>query len=503
MTSENLSAREKKILAVLFKTNNYITASYLSKLLGVSEKTIYRDLKSIQYNFKSQNLIQQDRGKGYHLNYTPSLKNILYNSKQQNTFFGIDVETRRRNITVLLLLQTPVETSINKLAELYFISNASIVNDLNTIEQELLQYNLSLIRSHNGTHIKGDEYNIRRLLMQKISLFSITNDQSLLYENNDTANEHDLYTFFSHKDISFVKLLLDKAEQILCGKIKDPYYINIFTHILILLKRLENNNNLCIKASYKKHKYNNLIINNCTTLIVNELKKYLNKTIPDNEIFYIYQYLYSSRIDMDNSTVNIEVTDRHNKETVFVDDLISKISQTINCDFTNDANLKTSLLLHIRPLTKRIENNIFISNPLKNDVKENFGQVYQAVASYLKSQLLKPAFKNLSDDEISYIAVYFQASLEKRAQQKRVGIVCSSGIGTSHLLAARVKKTFPDWKIVDIVSANHAHLFNPDNTDIILTTVKINNKKNIPTVLVSAIFTDVDIVKVKQTLQMI
>lgn len=188
MTSENLSAREKKILAVLFKTNNYITASYLSKLLGVSEKTIYRDLKSIQYNFKSQNLIQQDRGKGYRLNYTPSLKNILYNSKQQNTFFGIDVETRRRNITVLLLLQTPVETSINKLAELYFISNASIVNDLNTIEQELLQYNLSLIRSHNGTHIKGDEYNIRRLLMQKISLFSITNDQSLLYENNDTAN---------------------------------------------------------------------------------------------------------------------------------------------------------------------------------------------------------------------------------------------------------------------------------------------------------------------------
>ncbi|WP_432748794.1 BglG family transcription antiterminator [Pectinatus frisingensis] len=442
MTSENLSAREKKILAVLFKTNSYITAAYLSKLLCVSEKTIYRDLKSIQYNFKSKNLIQQDRGKGYRLNYTPSLKNILCNSNQGNTFSGIDVETRRRNITVLLLLQTPVETSINKLAELYFISNASIVNDLNIIEQELLQYDLSLIRSHNGTHIKGDEYNIRRLLMQKISLFSVTNDSFLVCENNDTANEHDLYTFFSHKDISFVKLLLDKAEQMLCGKIKDPYYINIFTHILILLKRLENNKNLCIKDSYKKYQYSNVTITKCTQLIVNELKKYLNKTIPDDEIFYIYQYLYSSRIDMDNGTINVEVTDIHNKETVFVDDLILKISQAINCDFTNDFNLKTSLLLHIRPLTKRIENNIFISNPLKNDVKENFGQVYRAVDSYLKKQLLKPVFKNLSDDEISYIAVYFQVSLEKRVQQKRVGIVCSSGIGTSHLLAARVKKHF-------------------------------------------------------------
>jgi activator of the mannose operon (transcriptional antiterminator) len=159
--------------------------------------------------------------------------------------------------------------------------------------------------------------------------------------------------------------------------------------------------------------------------------------------------------------------------------------------------------LHIRPLTKRIENNIFISNPLKNDVKENFGQVYRAVDSYLKKQLLKPVFKNLSDDEISYIAVYFQVSLEKRVQQKRVGIVCSSGIGTSHLLAARVKKTFPDWEIVDIVSANHANLFSINSVDIVLTTVKINHKKNIPTVLVSAIFTDMDIVKVKQALQMI
>ena len=44
------------------------------------------------------------------------LKNLFQSS--HNNFYGIDVDTRRRNILILLLLQTPTETSINKLAEL-------------------------------------------------------------------------------------------------------------------------------------------------------------------------------------------------------------------------------------------------------------------------------------------------------------------------------------------------------------------------------------------------
>ncbi|MDQ0203928.1 BglG family transcription antiterminator [Pectinatus haikarae] len=503
MTSDILSAREKKILTILLKAGDYTTASRLSRILSVSEKTVYRDFQSIRYKFKSQNFIRQEHGKGYYLDDSSSLKNIIDPVKHKDVFLGIDVETRRRNIAVLLLLQTPVETSINKLAELYFISNASIVNDLNILEQELLQYDLSLIRSRNGTHIEGTEDNIRKLLMQKINLFSASGDQSIFSFVSDTADDHALYSFFSHKDIRFVKLLLDNAEQILCGKIKDPYYINIFTHILILVKRLENNSSLCLKTSLNEYQYKNKIIAHCTTLIMNELKRYLNKTIPENEIFYIYQYLYSSRIDTNQEPPDVKFDIPHNEETAFVDELISKVSSKINFNLSKDITLKTSLLLHIRPLTKRIESRIFISNPLKNDMKKDFTQIYRAVEESLNEQVLKTDFQNLSDDETSYIAVYFQAALERQTQQKRVGIVCSSGVGTSHLLAARVKRAFPDWKIVDIVSASHAHLFNPQDTDLILSTVKIENKKDIPTVVVSAIFNDFDIVRVKQIMQII
>jgi activator of the mannose operon (transcriptional antiterminator) len=332
--------------------------------------------------------------------------------------------------------------------------------------------------------------------------FPMNSAQPLLYENTDTAMDHDLYTFFSHKDISFVKLLLDRVEQILCGKIKDPYYINIFTHVLILIKRLENNEHTVNKGNDETGNYKDKIIFNCTSMVVQEIGKYINHTVPTNEFFYIYQYLYSSRIDPENDNNQLKLEENNDEEKGFVTDLLKRVSMEVKNDFSNDFSLQQALLLHIRPLTKRIESKIFISNPLKDDIKRDFPQIFKAVKQALEKQKLKIAFQNLSDNEISYIVVYFQSALEKKAQQKRVVIVCSSGVGTSHLLAARVKRTFPDWEIVDIVSASRVQKFSPHQVDIILTTVKLE-RQNIPSILVSSIFNKIDAVKVKQALNLI
>lgn len=102
-----------------------------------------------------------------------------------------------------------------------------------------------------------------------------------------------------------------------------------------------------------------------------------------------------------------------------------------------------------------------------------------------------------------HILLYiFKQHQKKEHYKKRVGIICSTGVGTSHLLAARVKRAFPEWKIIDIVSSNHANKFNSDNVDLILTTVKLD-KNDVPCILVSAIFSDVDIMNVKQKLNML
>lgn len=500
MAEQFLTIREKNILSFLIKSERYITAAELSKELNVSQKTIYRDLQAIRDKFGGSQVIVQNRGKGYSIASGMS-KDFFGSNSGGNSFNGMDVDTRRRNIMILLLLQTPMETSINKLAELYYISQASIVNDLNIIEDELEVYGLSLVRSRNGTHIEGKENNIRRLLMQKINQFAYESEQALFNASETAADTHNLAMFFSPKDIGFVKLLLDKTEKMLYGKIKDPYYINIFTHILILLKRLEHDDKLLGESENIAFDYNDKVVESCTKMIINNLENYLNISIPANEIYHIYQYLYSSRIDMENEQVQLNTDGASEDEKQFVEYLIQSVSADIGIDLCLDVTLKRDLILHLRPLKKRLESNIFISNPLKKDIKHDFAPIFIAVRKAVSNKTDK-CFNMLSDDEIAYLVVYFQLALEKRQLNRRVGIVCSTGVGTSHLLAARVKRAFPEWQIVDIVSSNHADRFTAANVDLVLTTIKLE-KKDIPCILVSALFSEVDVAKVKQKINII
>ena len=93
--------------------------------------------------------------------------------------------------------------------------------------------------------------------------------------------------------------------------------------------------------------------------------------------------------------------------------------------------------------------------------------------------------------------MYFQAAFEKYAARKRVLLVCSSGVGTSHLLGARVKRIFPDWEIVDIVSAARVdEAIQRCQPMLVLTTVHIEVQQ-VPTILVSAVLSKYDIAKLK------
>ena len=84
---------------------------------------------------------------------------------------------------------------------------------------------------------------------------------------------------------------------------------------------------------------------------------------------------------------------------------------------------------------------------------------------------------NISIDEISYIATYFQAAVERSVSSKRVLVVCHSGYGTSQLLATRLKRPFPQWTIVDIVSVHRLSEVDMTNIDFIVSSVDIDIKR--------------------------
>lgn len=501
LRSDLLTTREQGILKLLLQAEGYTPIEQLTAAFCVSEKTISRDIRAIEKKFEDQGVFLYKRGKGYKVKDLSGMeakcRDPLPMHRQKS--LGMNIETRRNKIMALLLLYAPSETSINKLAESYYISNASIVNDLAAIDAKLTAKGLSLIRSHNGTHIEGDEVTIRRVLMEHIQSTTLDMDELMLNYDEAVADDHNLYAFFSHKDIYFVKRLLDTAETKLGGAIKDPYYINIFTHILVLLKRVGTAGTLPHPQAVEDYEYENRDIAHCVAMMIKQIGEYLGKNVASDEVFYLYQYIYSARFDGDEDSFELLPNHRGKESIEFARSLIVEVSSRIDCDLTGDLALETSLAMHVDSLAKRVAGQIFITNPLKRELEESFPDLFRVITAALNRQDKKPELQHLGPDELSYIVVYFQAALEKMKQKIRIGIVCSSGVGTSHLLAARVKRAFPDWEIVGIVSVKHVGDFKPGEVDVILTTVRLDHVE-IPSVLVSALFNEADIIRVKQVI---
>ncbi|MBU2701254.1 activator of the mannose operon (transcriptional antiterminator) [Sporomusaceae bacterium BoRhaA] len=500
---ESLTTRETKSLTFLAKSDGYVSADRLADFLNVSKKTIYRDIVSIKKKM-GNDVIKQSKGKGFRIELS-SLNIINHNNMddyRQNHFLGMTAAERRKNLLILLLLQSPQETSIKSLSEYYYVSNASIVNDLNSIEKQLGLYKLTMIRSHKGTYINGKEKDIRKMLMHIFEYLPGFFQGNL---NLDREGYHYIFKEISNEDLDFVGHLFNDTENMLHASIKDPYCINIFTHLIILIKRLRNSS---FKADYeilqeKDTEIKNEQIFQVAQYIIQQINTYINLEVPEIEVFYIYQYLISSGCGMEVSeqfTMGITPKDSKEKEITF--QLIHNVSRNLNVDFINDVALQQNLFLHMRSLLKRVQYDISVCNPLLQEIKKEFSIMFEIVRRNLAEQTIFSDLRNISDDEISYIVIYFQASLEKQPSVRRVLIVCSSGVGTSHLLKNRVKNAFPEWEIVGTISANHiAQVLDNEKIDLILTTIQLKIQKDIPIILVSALFNRIDILKVRNVWQ--
>lgn len=189
--------------------------------------------------------------------------------------------------------------------------------------------------------------------------------------------------------------------------------------------------------------------------IANEISHYFSINIPESEVKYIHQYLVCSGIQSDFIHLNIDnyTLDIKDEYIEIVDKMISFVSDAVHYDLRHDKELKLSLLTHIIPLLQRIKYNVRIDNPLIEETKVQYSAMFSIVTLAIDMIKCEP-LKHLSQDEIGFLTIHFQAAIERFMQQKKVIIVCPEGIGFSRLIAHRIERFVSSVSIVDIVSMN-------------------------------------------------
>lgn len=489
-----LSKRQISLVNQLAQEDGWLSTAQAAKILHISVSTLRRDVDAINDFFADKgNHILCRPGLGMRLD-ASEIVSLPVTSPDEHVA-NILKSKRLIGIITDLLTHSPTPLSITFLSDKYFISRSSIVEDLNKIDKWLGSFSLVMIKNHTGTYVEGNDYDIR-MALKEIITHSVLCNYQMTDSRIDRFSRVQLIKEFGKENVANCINLITFIEDELACAISEPYYTNLFSHLLVTIRRMEKCHPHTDNEKVPVHDNKEWKV---AVKAISWLEGKYTFSFPEIEINYIYQYLISS--GKDTTLTNLPDNDFQDKEAVsYAINLTSDISQSLKCDFISDKTLLNSLVMHIKPMLNRLTYRIIIHNPLLDEIKKELSDVFAAVRSATIKINNYDKHDPPSEDEVAYLSVYIQAAIEKVKENKKIILVCSSGVGTSQLLYSRITKAFPDWEIVDIVPGSRLKkTLSEKKCDLIISTVRIEEMM-IPVAYVSALFSAKDIIRVTETL---
>ncbi|MDY0393585.1 PRD domain-containing protein [Virgibacillus halophilus] len=490
-----MNARQKQLLILLLNESDYKSTSDFAAQLQCSIRTAYHDFHEIEQYLQTFGFrLDKKQGLGIRL--------AIGRKERMDILSKVDghaslmdrysIKNRQKWIALKLLHQEGY-MSMQQFADACFVSKTAIAHDIDEIEQWLEAAGIKMERNHYGIMIRGKEEDIRSLISELVSTPVVKEKHDRFRQTNrrlDETSYNHLIEWFSPEMVGQVEKVIERLEKLNRMTISDLYYINVLTHILILIKRTQQGHysNISVQTSGKRAKP---ILKRWTVQIVQLLKDYAAITVPVNEAGYIAFYIFHCTMRQPDDLLL-----DHERETALdgsIQKMIEMFSRILAIDIRYDKQLENGLKLHIEPMLERMQYHLKLKNPMLPHIKSRYHSIFGMtwlIMSYLENQF----HIQLNDDEVGYITIHFLAALERRNRKKgkRVVIVCYGGVGTSQFLANRIQNTIPEMDIIDVVPSYKLSQIDLDTFDFVIATESISFSGK-PVVEVSPILDEQDV----------
>ncbi|NMM63818.1 BglG family transcription antiterminator [Clostridium sp. P21] len=489
---------EYKILNYMIHVDDFLTIKDIAKQSDISERMVRYALDNIEYILKKNNMPELKRkyGLGIKICLTRrQLDTIARKEAIYKNYLGFS----NKNRLILYLLKSHYSRTLLELSEFTGVSKATVSKYLYEVEEYLLEKDIKLVKKRNkGIYFVGKEIAKRRLIYDiMLESYDYSKMQGILNPKN--MDDLMIKNYFYGIDIKYIWEILRKyllQRKVTCS---DVAFYNMLINTCIMVKRVQQR--FFVDIELEKMDYL------AETFEYEEAKKYCmdisekyDVVIPKTEIVWItMHFLGANPVKFLEDDIFISVSER-SKLMKCTGAMVEAFEKEICTKFSNHSEIVSGLFVHLIPAINRMKYNIFIKNNLKEDIKNCYPLIFKAtvkVCKYVEEQF------NIKfmEDEISYICLHFGAALEKMNKgfttQKRVMVVCSTGIGTSKLLASKLKNNYEDIEIVDILSYNEFISRNTFDIDYVISTVAIK-EANVPIIVVNPLINDDDKVKLSK-----
>jgi len=490
-----LSKRETQILKLLFDhKHTYLTSQEIASGIDVSNRTARKYLHLLEDALKDQAVatIEAKQGNGYQLK--------IEDAKKFGEFYLTEVRdhTTSKDITTIqesndrqyyILNRLFFEQSavyVDSIADELFVSRSTISNDLVEIKKLITPYQVELqSKSNKGIFIVGNEQNIRHFIM---NYFFMERLHDNLFAFSMYAN---LLEGISVEEIVIIVLDECRESQL---KLSDFIVYNLVLHIGLAIKRIQNGFLMDIQAPMS---FDEASIEYQTALkILARIEQAMGITFSSEEADFIALHL-KNKITARTIFQKADATEEEIRTQLL--ETLKAIDQDTPFNLEHDTILIDGLMIHFIPLLTRLQNNSSIENPLLEEIKTQYPDLFELTVNYFSKMAVFRPYQ-VTDGEWAYLAIHITAAVERyfNEQKTHVLVICATGLGSSQMIKNRLEREFGSRILIDKV-ISYYEIVEQDlsQIDLIISSINLGNiVLNAPIVNVSVFLGKEDIQKI-------
>ncbi len=461
-----ISGRQKSIVEALMRASGDLAAGELAKAAGVSARTVHRELPDVEALLADVGVgLVKKAGAGMRLDADPdrlaALERALRHAEQDELS-----PADRRTLLLCALLEHDEPVKLFALAHELQVTTPTVTSDLDEVERWAARGGLVLVRRRGfGVQLTGSESARRDAIVR------------LAWETLDDA---DLFGRAGTDDRSLHPVtakLLELIDKTAFFRIERVLWANEAGRPEPPSEAAYTRKLLRLSVAFARYRGGHRIEGSDPPApdeagtVAAALARELGLDLPPEEAAYVAGVL--SADEEDPSGDGAPPSDPRIHETAAA--LVRGVERRTGVSLSGDRQLREGLLQHLEPAIARLRDGGPIRNPLLGQIKKQYETLFRDVKDAAE-EALEAQGLTVPDEEAGFLAMHFGAALERAKQLPgavRALLVCTSGIGSSKLLAVRLAKEFPQLDVVGRVSWYEAAHLPPDRYDLIVSTVDL------------------------------
>lgn len=359
-------------------------------------------------------------------------------------------------------LTSAFSLKLEDLADEWFISRATLQNDMADVREHLQRYRLTLeTRPRHGMKLFGSEMAIRACLTDLLwTLAQHDPTHPLVMEEALNAGVpqqlqpvlQDIFTRFHIRLTDEGELFLRLYCAVAVRRISEGYPLPEF-----VAEEVESE--VCL----------------ATREIASVLHQLADKPLSVFEENWLKVHIAARQVqEIPPSTINAD------DDEALVNYILRFINTQYNYNLMNDRQLHADLLTHIKTMITRVRYQIMIPNPLLENIKQHYPMAWDMTLAAV-SGWGKYTPYTISENEIGFLVLHIGVGLERSynigyQRQPRVLLVCDAGNGMVRMIEAVLARKYPQIEVAGTVTLREYEQRDAISEDFVISTARINEK---------------------------